>query len=294
MKYLSLMLLPLMGIYLSSCEGEKISIGGSGLIEATEVTISAETAGQLKALHFDEGDEAKQGDTIGLIDTATATLRLDEALASLKAAQTRIVATQIGIEQAEYNYGLAKKEFDRVSELIKSGSTNQQQYDQVETAYNQAALAKKQSAAAYQSAQADLERISSSLDLFRKQFHDCFPLSPVSGTVVDKYVEMGELIVLGKPLLKIARLDTVWTKIYLSPSDLTRIKLGGMAKIDPEDGKGSLMDGRISWISDMAEFTPKNVQTKEARADLVYAVKIVIPNIDRRLKIGMPVSIEII
>jgi HlyD family secretion protein len=109
--------------------------------------------------------------------------------------------------------------------------------------------------------------------------------------VVTRYVESGELVAIGKPLVKVARLDTVWVKVYLPPSDLTRIKLGGRAEIDPEDGRSRPLAGSISWISSEAEFTPKNVQTKEARADLVYAVKITIPNPDQTLKIGMPVLV---
>jgi HlyD family secretion protein len=119
------------------------------------------------------------------------------------------------------------------------------------------------------------------------------PISPLAGTIVDKFVEAGELITTGKQLIKVARLDTVWVKIYLPPSDLTRIKLGGTAKVDTEDGQTAVINGTVSWISDAAEFTPKNVQTKESRADLVYAVKVSIPNSEMRLKIGMPVAVEI-
>jgi HlyD family secretion protein len=111
--------------------------------------------------------------------------------------------------------------------------------------------------------------------------------------VINKFVEVGELIGVGKPLVKIAKLDTVWVKVYLPPSDLTRISLGGHALVDPEDGRNKPLEGKVSWISDQAEFTPKNVQTKEARADLVYAVKITIPNPGKVLKIGMPVSVKI-
>ncbi len=250
------MIFPL--LFLVSCGGNNLPPGGSGLIEATEVIVSAETSGQLKARYFDEGDKINQGDTIGLIDTSTARMLLNQTVASLMAARTRLTSSQIGIEQAEFNFTLAKKEYDRVTELIKTGSVNQQQYDQVETAYKQAELVRKQSAATYQAAQADLDRISSTIDLLNKQFKDCFPIAPNSGTIVNKYIEAGELVAIGKPLVKIARLDTVWVKIYLPPADLSKIQLGGIAKIDPEDGQNSPLDGHIGWISDQAEFTPKN------------------------------------
>ena len=129
--------------------------------------------------------------------------------------------------------------------------------------------------------------------MLRQQLTDCTPLAPVAGVVVKKYVEVGELVTPGQPLIEIARLDTVWVKVYLPPEDLTRINLGDRAEVDPEDGRAEPMIGRVSWIASAAEFTPKNVQTREARADLVYAIKVIIPNPEHTLKIGMPVAVRI-
>jgi HlyD family secretion protein len=293
MKAIGLLLFPVIAIILMSCNGGNLPPSGSGLIEATEVIISSEVSGQLKNLNFGEGDQIHAGDIIGLIDTTTLALRLNDASALLQASETRVQSAALAIEQATYNYELAKKEFDRVEALVKSGSANVQQFDRLETALRQASLAKKQAVAARDAADADLLRARAGLDILKKQFSDCTPISPVAGTIVDKYVEPGELISPGKQLIKIAKLDTVWVKIYLPSSDLTRIKPGGLAKIDPEDGRTAPLEGTLTWISDAAEFTPKNVQTKESRADLVYAVKISIPNPETRLKIGMPVSVEI-
>jgi HlyD family secretion protein len=281
------------GLLITSCGKQNQAPGGSGLIEATEIVVSSEISGQLKSLRFDEGDSIKMGDTIGEIDTVTTRLRLHQAEASKQMAETKVKISSINIEQATYNLDLAQKEYERVSALIKSGSINQQQYDQTETAYNQAVLSKKQADAVYDAAVAELAKAESEIALLKKQLNDCFPKSPESGVVTNKFVEVGELIGTGKPLVKIAKLDTVWVKVYLPPSDLTRISLGGHAKVDPEDGRNQPLEGKVSWISDQAEFTPKNVQTKEARADLVYAVKITIPNPGKILKIGMPVSVKI-
>lgn len=276
-----------------SCNNRDLSPGGSGFIEATEVMVSSETSGQLKVLRFDEGDQIMQGDTIGEIDTVTAILRLHQAEASKKTAETNVKVSGINIEQATYNLDLAKKEFDRATSLLKSGSVTQQQYDNIETAYNQAVLSKKQADAAYEAAISELAQVESGISLLKKQLSDCFPKSPESGTITNKFVEAGELVGVGTPLVKVSRLDTVWVKVYVSPQDLTKITLGGHAQIDPENGQKQSMDGKVSWISDEAEFTPKNVQTKEARADLVYAVKITIPNPGKILKVGMPVSVKI-
>jgi HlyD family secretion protein len=292
MKWHNLTIPAIFSLILVSCSGNNHPPGGSGLIEATEVTLSAETAGQLKALYFDESDPIKTGDTLGMIDTAITALLLQQAEAALAAARARVQTRALGIEQAEFNLSLAKKEYDRIASLVKSGSANQQQFDQTDNSYNQALLVRKQAVASNNSARADVAKSDAAIGLLQKQFHDCFPVAPVNGTIVNKYVEAGELIMTGRQLVKIAKLDTVWVKIYLSPSDLTRIKLGSTAKVDPENGTKKLLDGTIAWISDVAEFTPKNVQTKEARADLVYAVKVTIPNPDGVLKVGMPVSVE--
>jgi HlyD family secretion protein len=281
------------GLVALSCGRRVSSPGGAGLIEATVVDISSQAAGQLKMMHFDEGQDIAMGDTIGIIDTVTVMLNLRQAQAAETAAETRLLMASIAIKQSTYNLDLAGKEYERISALIKSGSANQQQFDQAETAFKQAALGREQADASLRAAQADVNQTKAQFALFQKQFDDCFPISPLNGIIVEKYIEPGELLTIGKPIIKIARLDTVWVKVYLSPADLARISLGGQAKVDPEDGSHAPLDGSVSWISDQAEFTPKNVQTKEARADLVYAVKVIVPNPDRILKIGMPASVRI-
>jgi HlyD family secretion protein len=293
MRLITFVCIAIMSFLIVSCGNRTSPPGGSGLIEATEIVVSSEVSGQLKSISFDEGDSIAQGDTIGEIDTVTTMLRLHQAEATRQMAETKVRVSSINIEQTSYNLDLAKKEYDRVASLLTAGAITQQQYDQTETAYNQAILSKKQADAAYEAAVAELANTKSAIALLEKQLNDCFPRSPESGVITNKFVEVGELIGIGKPLVKIAKLDTVWVKVYLPPSDLTKISLGGHAQVDPEDGRNKPLEGKVSWISDQAEFTPKNVQTKEARADLVYAVKITIPNPGKILKIGMPVSVKI-
>jgi HlyD family secretion protein len=293
MKYADYLCFSLLSLLFLSCSKNNLAPGGSGFIEATEVVVSSEAQGQLKGLRFDEGDQIVRGDIIGEIDTITIRLRLHQAEETKNAARTKVKVSAIAIEQAAYNLDLAQKEYDRAASLLKSGSITQQQYDKTQTAYRLAVLTKKQADASYEAALADSAQSESAISLLAEQLNHCFPKSPESGTITDKFVEVGELVGMGSPMVKIAKLDTVWVKIYLPPGDLTRIKLGGHAQIDPENGQKQLLDGKVSWISDQAEFTPKNVQTKEARADLVYAVKITIPNPGKILKIGMPVSVKI-
>lgn len=283
----------MMGLLITSCRGNNTPPGGSGFIEATEIVVSSEVAGQLKSLRFDEGDLITKFDTIGVIDTVTTVLRLRQAKALRQVAEAKVKTSSLNSKQASNALELASKEYDRVTALLKSGSIDRQHFDQTETAYHQAVLSKRQADAGYEGAKAELVRAESDIALLEKQLSDCFPPSPESGVITDKFVNAGELIGVGKPLVKIAKLDTVWVKVYLPPQELSRIALGGHAQVDPEDGRTKPLDGKISWISNEAEFTPKNVQTKQARADLVYAVKITIPNPEKVLKIGMPVSVKI-
>lgn len=278
---------------LMSCAKERPAPGGSGFVEATEVAVSAEVAGQVKALRFDEGTLVARGDTLAEIDTLSTVLRLGQARAGRTAIEKKISMASISIEQAARNAELAAKEFERAKSLLASGSVDQQLADEVENAYRQAALARKQAEAALEAAQAELARAESDVRLLEKQLADCFPRSPLRGVVTAKYVEAGEWVGVGRAILKIAVLDTVWVKVYVPAGDLTFLKIGGRAGVDPEDGRSRPLDGTVTWISSEAEFTPKNVQTKEARADLVYAVKVTIPNPGGVLKIGMPVAVKI-
>jgi HlyD family secretion protein len=287
-------ILLLLGVILScGCGSEAELPHGSGLVEATQTIVSAETSGRLEQLRFDAADKISRGDTIGLIDTTILALRIRQVEAAREAAATKLRLAGIDIEQSKQNRELARKEYERVADLLPSGSANQQQFDQAQNRFELGKLMVERSQAAMAAAAADLNRVEAERDLLRRQLSDCLPTAPAAGVVTERFVEVGELVLPGKALLEIAQLDTVSVKIYLPPQDLTKFELGAPAEVDPEDGRSAPIMGRVSWIASEAEFTPKNVQTKEARADLVYAVKIRIPNPDQSLKVGMPVSVRI-
>ncbi len=290
-KYLGSALVAL-SLLATGCDRGENGVGGSGFIEATSVVVSAEAVGRLEALFVDEGDMIAKGAALGIIDSSTVKLQLDRALAQRQVAVTLIETARIAIEQAREEAILSKKDFDRIASLVPKGAANQQQYDKAETRRNQADLALENAESSYKSRQADLSRADADIALLKRQLEDCYPSSPVSGLVVDKLVERGELLAPGKPIVEIAKMDTVWVKIYLPAHDVTAIRIGATAGVDPEDGRTEIPQGRVVWISDQAEFTPKNVQTAEARADLVYAVKVNIANPQGVLKIGMPVMVR--
>jgi HlyD family secretion protein len=278
---------------LSACGDDGHVPEGSGFIEATEVVISSEVAGRLEAIYFEEGDTIETGNTIALIDTTTLSLRLAQARAHHRAAVAQQVSARLQIEQADLDSALARTDYLRMKSLIEKGSVTQRQFDQAENRYLQSRLAGSLARSALAAAGAAIEQAESEIALLESQLADCRPISPVTGTVVTTYVERGELLGVGKPLIRVAELNQVTVKIYLPPAFLAEVMLGARAEIDPEDGRTAPLTGRVTWISPEAEFTPKNIQTKEARADLVYAVKITIPNPDQVLKVGMPVMARI-
>jgi HlyD family secretion protein len=284
--------LALFSLVVTGCDRGEKDAGGSGFIEATSVVVSAETSGRLEALYFDEGDKVERGAILGVIDSSTIALQIDRSLAQRRSAAAAIDIARIAIDQAGEEARLARKELERIASLIEKGSANQQQYDQAETRDKQAALAKENAQASYRARGADLARIDAEVALLRRSLEDCAPTAPVCGIVVNKLAEPGELLAPGKPIVEIAKIDTVWVKVYLPAHGIAAIRLGDDAAVDPEDGRTEIPRGKVVWIADEAEFTPKNVQTAEARADLVYAVKVNIANPQGVFKIGMPVMVR--
>lgn len=277
----------------SGCGRENEEIGGSGLIEATEVVVSSEAAGRVKALHFKEGDYVREGDSLLTIDASRLELELATAHSSLNVYNQKLTTAIIQEEQAGRTKDFAEKERDRVAGLFKTGGATQKELDQFEYEFSQAVLAQQAASANLKTIRAEIEKLESDVNSIEREIRDCYPLSPVTGTIIEKLAEAGELLVKGKPMVRIATLDTVWVKIYLPAEDFASIRIGDSAKLDTESG-GEPYSGVVEWTSSEAEFTPKNVQTKKARADLVYAVKILIANSDHRLKIGMPVYVTFV
>lgn len=277
---------------LPGCGNKTNGFGGSGLIETEDVLVSAETAGRVLERFFDEGSDVVANDTLLIIDPSRLALQLAAAEAQQSAADANLSAARVQLKKAKETEQYAQKELTRVRTLLNSGTATRRQFDQVEHDHANAAIAVEQASAQIKAIEAETQRVAAEINRIKRELRDTRPVAPVGGTVTDDYVETGELLSPGKPIAKIARLDTVWVKIYLSAGDFANVKLGDAATVDTESDLGTL-PGTIVWTSEEAEFTPKNVQTEEARADLVYAVKVSIPNPDRALKVGMPVFVTI-
>ena len=284
--------LTLFAILLSGCGTEEEVVGGSGLIEATDVIVSAETAGRIETLLFDEGTELQVGDTLVHIDTTRLALELVSAEAGRNVADAKLVTAKLNLQKAQEAEQYARSELDRVTRLLKTKTASQQQYDKLAHTHKETLIARDAAKAAIATIKAEIAKINADMNRIKRQLEDCYPTAPISGRVTEKYVETGELLAPGRPIAKIAKLDTVEVKVYLPAGDFAGVKTGDNAKVDTESG-GEIYSGTVVWTSDEAEFTPKNVQTKKSRADLVYAVKVQIPNTDGKLKIGMPVFVTI-
>ena len=266
-------------------------ITGSGTLEATEITISSKSNGQVLDLLVKEGDEVTIGNIIAVIDTEKLVLQKEQIKAGLAEVDYHILTAREGITIAEEQFDNITKKHERINRLFKEGSATQQQLDDIITQFNLAETQLKTSKSNLQAAQMKKKQIEANLKLVESQITDATIISPASGIVINKFIEKGENVAMGLPIVTIADLTKLWIKLYVTAPQLGFIQLGKTAQIKVDSFPDRRFEGKIIWISSKAEFTPKNIQTEEARADLVYAVKIDVPNPDLLLKIGMPADI---
>jgi HlyD family secretion protein len=264
----------------------------SGSFEATEIIVSAEANGRILDFDASEGRILKAGQVVGKIDGAQLELRRKQLLASKLAVESRRNDADLQLAAIAQQIETAKKERQRAENLIKVNAANQKQLDDIEAQI--AALEKQERAQRTSIAQGNLgvSAESSSLDIQVAQLDDqlakCSIASPIDGTVLVKYSEKGEFAALGKALFKIADMENMVLRAYVTASQLSRLKLGQEAAVVVDFGDKETREyaGRVEWISDKSEFTPKTAQTRDDRASLVYAIKVAVKN-DGYLKIGM-------
>ncbi len=305
-------------ILTASCSGgDSGDISASGTIEATEVRVASKVGGEVRRLSFEEGSAVRQGDTLAVIDHATLDLQLRQAEAgvALSDAQLRLLLNgarpedirqaEEGLRQAEASLKNAREDARRVRELAGTGSVTQKQTDDAETRHAVAlaqvnaakqALKKVQQWARpedLQAAQARLDQARAAADLLRKAIADCHVTAPIGGVVTHRPVEVGELVGPGGILATLSRLDRVHLMIYVTAPDLGRVSLGQRAEVRIDAAPDRAFPGRVVYISPEAEFTPRNVQTKEDRVKLVFGVKIEADNPDGALKPGLPADATI-
>ncbi|WP_456422843.1 HlyD family secretion protein [Lutibacter sp.] len=278
---------------LISCNNNNDKADGYGNFEATETTISAESNGKLLQFSIEEGQTIQKGTVVGLIDTIQLALKKEQLVASKNSisSKSKNVLSQINVLKAQLKTAEISK--TRIENLLKSNAGTQKQLDdingQVNVINQQIKSVETQNAPILN----EIKSINAQISQLEDQLQKSIIINPVNGTVLVKYAEPYEITSFGKPLYKIADLNTMELRVYVSETQLASIKIGQnvTVKIDNGDTMKSYK-GIITWIASEAEFTPKIIQTKEERVNLVYAVKVTVKN-DGGLKIGMPAEMWI-
>jgi HlyD family secretion protein len=272
-----------------SCDNANNQSDAFGNFESDEVMVSAQSQGILSYLNLSEGDFLEKDQLVGKIDTITAILKKKQLLAQQSVIKARLqnLDAQLDI-QNEQRINLVR-EIERIEKLLNDNAATQQQYDDIKgklsvlDAQTEAIRSQKSIIVGENSV------LLAQLNEVENMLEKCSVINPINGTVLEKYVETGELVIPGKALYKIADVSEMELKVYVSGSQLPAIAIGDTAVIyiDSDEGEMQKLNGSVTWISSEVEFTPKIIQTREERVNMVYAVKLRVKN-DGRLKIGMP------
>lgn len=264
-----------------------------GNFEAIEVIISSESTGKILSLNFDEGQDVKLGDTLGLIDTTDLYLKKQQLIAqkSVLQAKARNIDSQISVQQQQKQNTLVDKA--RVENLMKDGAATQKQMDDINGALDLIETQIRATQVQKESVSAEMGTLEVQIAQVEETLDKCWLISPLTGTVLVKFAEPGEVTTMGKAICKLANLDALELKVYVSGDQLPYLKIGQTVEvlIDRNKTQFDKLQGKVTWISSKAEFTPKTIQTKKERVNLVYAAKVTVAN-DGSLKIGMPGEIN--
>jgi HlyD family secretion protein len=272
-----------------SCGNSSQQSDAFGNFESDEIIVSAQSQGILNHLHLNEGDMLKKGQVVGIIDTGTVILKKDQLAAQQYVMQARLknLEAQLAVQDEQRNNLV--REVERIEKLYIDKAATKQQYDDIQGKLK--VLDSQTEALRSQKSiiQGEHSVLMAQLAEADNMLEKCKIANPVNGTVLEKYVEAGELVIPGKAIYKIADISEMELKVYVSGSQLPAIAIGDTATvlIDSVNGAMQKLTGTVSWISSEVEFTPKIIQTREERVYMVYAVKLRVWN-DGSLKIGMP------
>lgn len=287
--YLLLILLP------GACKNDRNEPDAYGTFEATEVTVSAMANGKLLEFYLEEGELLDSGQMVGFVDTTDLYLRKLQAMAQRSATASRKSDLQAQISIYQQNKENIMVDKERVEKLLKANAATQKQMDDITAALQ---VVDRQ-IAAVQTQFAGIEdqvgSINQQIAQIEESIRNAYIINPVSGTVLTKFSQVDEVVAFGKPLYKIADLEEMILRVYISGSQISQVVIGQTVAVmyDRNKEENITTSGIVSWVSPTAEFTPKTIQTKEERVNLVYAVKIRVQN-DGSMKIGMPGEIKLI
>ena len=275
----------------ASC-GKQTTFDAQGTFEATEIVVSSEATGKILHFEAEEGTLVEAGQQVGAMDSLQLHLQRKQLIAQQSALLNSRPDIKKQMSSLREQIAKQKSELQRVENMLRDGAATQKQHDDINAHIRvlegqlEATLSTLgKNTASINDNSASLESQIAALD---DRIAKCHIIAPTNGTVLVKYAEAGELATVGKPLMKIANLEKIYLRAYFTSDQLANIRLGDTVKVIADFGGDEQheYEGRIAWISSESEFTPKNIQTKNSRANLVYAVKIAVKN-DGRLKIGL-------
>ncbi len=287
-----MMILAGAALMMAACGNNEKAYDATGTFEATETTVFAEQSGALLTFDVSEGDTLAVGREVGLIDTTQTWLQIQQLSVTKEVYQSQKPDMERQIAATRQQLAKAQQEEQRYRELVADGAAPSKMLDdaasQVKVLQRQldaqiSSLSTNTRTLDKQTAAADAQ-----IDQLRDMLRKCHIVTPTKGTVLEKYVERGEFVTVGKPLFKIADTQDMYLRAYVTSAQLQNIKLGQQVRVfaDYGDNQRKEYDGTVSWISSRSEFTPKTILTDDERADLVYAVKVAVKN-DGFVKIGM-------
>ena len=315
-KFIAIGLILLAGLACSNGRDNNV-ISASGTIETVEVNVASKVAGQVLSLSYKEGARVAPGDLLAVIDHASLDIQLRQAEAGVRLAEAQLALlvkgarsedirqAEAALTQADSALKIAADDAARMRELFKTGSVTSKQRDDAEARLTVSSAQQSSAAAALgklrrlarpeeiQAAEARLAQARAGAELLAKTIADCTITAPAGGIVTHKAVEAGELVTPGETVVTLADLASVYVMIYVTEIEIGRIKLGDGVDVRIDAFPERAFPGKITYISPEAEFTPKNVQTKEDRVKLVFGVKVEIENKDGLLKPGLPADADV-
>jgi HlyD family secretion protein len=280
-------------IVLTACGGgEEEGTLYTGIVDANTVRVSAETAGRIVHIAADEGSEVAQGDLLLRMETERLDYQLAQTDAQHNELRHQIAAADARLRAARVQHDNLATRLERFRALLAQEAVTRQAVDDLAAQFDAAAAEIAAAEAARAALESKTAQLGAGENIVRKQLRDAEITAPLSGRILVRYVDTGELLGVGMPVCEIANLEEVWTKIYVPEPRLSSIALGQRVRVRV-DGTDEEREGRISWISATAEFTPKTILTEDTRTSLVYPVKVTVENASQLLKIGMPVTVVV-
>jgi HlyD family secretion protein len=275
----------------SCAKKEDSHMSFSGIMDTDITRVSSQTNGIIKELAFDEGVEVRKAQLLVGIETESLGYQLEQNRSASEEMENQYKAALSQLETAKIEKENILIKYNRFLSLLQSKATSQQNVDDLKTQLDAANERIKSAQSSLEMIISRKKQIESGAKLIKKQVKDATITAPVSGRVLVRYAEKGELVTAGSPVCDIADLSRLWTKIYVEEKNLPFVKLGQTVRIKIDGMGDKTLEGRVSWISDKSEFTPKTILTEETKASLVFSAKIIVPNDNGILKIGMPVSV---